>query len=360
MIDPLVPPPLLTASLPGIDGRIKAVPEDFEVEEVPAYLPSGAGDHLYLWVEKRDMGAEYFLHQVARRLGIDTGAVGTAGLKDRHAITRQWVSVPSPCESQLSALEGEGIRVLKVSRHSNKLKTGHLHGNRFRILIRDPDPQASTRLTPLVERLRQGGLPNFYGQQRFGRGGETGRAGLALLAKEAPPPSSSGQRLNWRKPFLRKLALSAGQALLFNAYLSQRLHDGLLNRVLCGDVMSHWPRGGLFVAEDPSAEQQRFDARAIVPTGPMFGRKMFPAQGEAAHREAAILEEAGLLPEAFQGFGKLLSGTRRHNVIFLEDLTAEVEAEGVRIQVTLPAGSYATILLRELMHTEIPDDPASE
>src|SRR5690348_16018846 len=114
---PLEPPPLLTADLPGIGGRIKTVPEDFEVEEIPAYEPSGSGDFLYLWVEKRDMGAEYFARQVAHRLGIPTGEVGAAGMKDRRAVARQMVSVPARAEEGLARLDGDGIRVLRVSRH---------------------------------------------------------------------------------------------------------------------------------------------------------------------------------------------------------------------------------------------------
>src|SRR5438270_1481792 len=104
--DPLAPPPLVTADLPGIGGRMKTVPEDFEVEEIPAYEPSGSGDYLYLWIEKRDMGAEYFVRQVARRLDLPVGEVGTAGLKDRHAVTRQMVSVPVRAEERLKQLEG--------------------------------------------------------------------------------------------------------------------------------------------------------------------------------------------------------------------------------------------------------------
>src|SRR5262249_42863729 len=132
---PLAPPPLLTADLPGIGGRIKTVPEDFEVEEGPAYQPSGSGDFLYLWIEKRGLGAQFFARQVAQRLGIPAGEVGTAGLKDRHAVTRQMVSVPAAAEQRLAQLEDDGIRVLRVSRHGNKLRPGHLHGNRFRILV---------------------------------------------------------------------------------------------------------------------------------------------------------------------------------------------------------------------------------
>src|SRR5437660_3254310 len=111
-------PPLVTADLPGIGGRIKAVPEDFVVEEIPAYEPSGSGDFLYLWIEKRGMGAEYFTRQIAKRLAIAPSEVGTAGLKDRHAVTRQMVSVPANVEPRLPQLDGDGIRLLRVGRHS--------------------------------------------------------------------------------------------------------------------------------------------------------------------------------------------------------------------------------------------------
>ncbi len=178
-------PPLVTADLPGVGGRIKSVPEDFEVEEIPAYEPSGSGDFLYLWIEKRDMGAEYFTRQVAKRLDLPTGAVGTAGLKDRCAVARQMVSVPADVEERLPQLEGDGIRVLRVGRHGNKLRPGHLHGNRFRVLIRDVDPKVATAdlLAQLLTRLKSHGLPNFYGAQRFGRDGETLHIGLALLRR---------------------------------------------------------------------------------------------------------------------------------------------------------------------------------
>jgi tRNA pseudouridine13 synthase len=341
--DPLQLPPLLTADLPGIGGRIKSVPEDFEVEEIPAYQPSGEGDFLYLWVQKRDMGAEYFARQVARRLGIPPAEVGTAGLKDRHAVTRQMVSVPAACADRVGALDGDGITVLSVSRHGNKLKPGHLHGNRFRILIRDADASATSRLVPILDRLRAEGLPNFYGPQRFGRDGETVRLGLAMLGGERPP----------RSPFLRKLALSAAQSALFNHCLARRLGDGLMRRVLPGDVMAKWPFGGLFVAEDLPREQERFDRRETVPAGPIFGRKTFAAAGEAAAREEAALADAGLTRSSFSGFGKLMQGTRRHNLVYVGDLDAAAEPDGVRLTFTLPAGSYATVLLREVMKTDV-------
>jgi tRNA pseudouridine13 synthase len=343
--DLFAPTPLLTADLPGIGGRTKAVPEDFEVEEVPAYEPCGQGNFLYLWVEKRDMGAEYFVRQVARRLGLAPGEVGTAGLKDRRAVTRQMVSVPARAEPNLPRLDGDGVRVLRVSRHGNKLRPGHLHGNRFRILVRDARPDAAELLGPLLDRLRHDGLPNFYGPQRFGRDGETLRLGLALLRQEGAS----------RSPFLRKLALSAAQSALFNHCLARRMADGMFRRVLPGDVMAKWPFGGMFVADDVPREQARLDSREIVPAGPMFGRKMFAAADEAARREAQVLEEAALSPQSFHGFGKLLSGTRRHNLVYVEDLTAAAEADGVRLAFTLPAGSYATVLLREVTKGDAPE-----
>jgi tRNA pseudouridine13 synthase len=346
--------PLVTADLPGIGGRIKTQPEDFEVEEIPAYPPCGSGAFLYLWVEKRGMGAEYFTRQVAQRLGVGPGEVGMAGLKDRHAVTRQLISVPGHLEERLGALDGDGIRLLSVSRHGNKLKPGHLRGNRFRVLVRPADPVArpEARLPPLLDRLRGQGLPNFYGPQRFGRGRETLGLGLALLRGEEPPPSAAGRRPDLRKRFLRKFALSAAQSGLFNHYLAGRMRDGLLHRVLVGDVVSKWPSGGLFVAEELPREQDRFGARETVTTGPIFGRKTFPAGAEAAVREAAVLAAFGLTPAAFAPFGKLMQGTRRHNLVYVDDLTADATPEGVWLTFTLPAGSYATVLLHEVMKSE--------
>lgn len=339
----ILSPPLLTGELPGIGGKIKTAPEDFEVEEIPAYEPSGSGEFLYLWIEKRDLGAEYFTRQVARKLEIPVGEIGTAGLKDRRAVTRQWVSVPARAEERLGRLEGDGIRLLNVSRHGNKLRPGHLHGNRFRILIRDVEGAAAENVTRIADALRERGLPNYYGTQRFGRDAETLQLGLAMLRGE------SVRRLN---PFVRKFALSAAQSALFNACLGRRLQDGLLHRVLPGDVMAKLPLGGLFVALDVAREQARFDAREIVTAGPIFGRKTFAAAGEAAAREAVVLQDFGLTPDSFTGFGKLLQGTRRHNLVYVTDLAAAMEAAGVRLTFTLPAGSYATVLLRELTKSE--------
>ncbi len=345
MTDAALNPPLLTPDLPGIGGRIKVEPDDFEVEEIPAYEPSGSGEFLYLWIEKRDMGAQFFTGHLARRLEIPSGEIGTAGLKDRRAVTRQWVSVPNRAEANLAKIDGDGAKLLNVKRHGNKLRPGHLRGNRFRILIRDAAGDAA----PILDRLRQSGLPNFYGPQRFGRDGDTLQMGLDMLLK------TPGIR-PIRNPFLKKLSLSAAQSALFNAYLARRMADGLLPRVLSGDVMGKLPFGGIFTAEDLVAEQARFERREIVTQGPIYGAKMFPAKDAAAQREAELLASFGFSRENFAGFGKLMQGTRRHNLVYLDDLSAELGLAGVRLTFTLPAGSYATVLLREVMKTNVATD----
>jgi tRNA pseudouridine13 synthase len=333
-------PPLLTSDLPGVGGRIKVEPEDFVVEEIPAYEPSGSGEHVYLWIEKRDLGAEYFVRQLARRLDLPLDAIGTAGLKDRRAVTRQWVSVPNLPADRLQAVEGEGVRVLATSRHANKLKPGHLRGNRFDILVRDASNVES--VVPILERIRTLGLPNYYGPQRFGHDGETAANGLRMIR---------GERLN-APPFRLKLYLSAAQSLLFNDCLARRIADGLYRSVLAGDVMMKWPYGGIFTADDPAIEQSRFDQRETVTAGPMFGKKTFPSKGVAAERETVVLRENGLTVAEFDRSGKWLSGTRRHNLVYVDDLAAVPEANGLRLRFALPAGSYATVLLREVMKSD--------
>lgn len=336
-------PPFQYPDLPGLGGRIKTVPEDFVVEEVPAYLPSGEGNFAYVWIEKRNMSAEYLARLMARRLGIALEDIGMAGLKDRQAVTRQWVSVPVEVERDLTGLEQDGIRVLNVSRHTNKLKPGHLRGNRFTIRIRDVDPGATQQLPSILEHFRTRGLANYYGPQRFGSHGDTLRIGLRLMGRDVGGWAGKPSR------FLRKLALSAVQSAVFNLYLTRRIADGLLHTVLLGDVLALRNRGGLFRADDVAVEQRRLEQGETVVTGPIFGRKMMAPSGVAAQREAELLAELGLTPESFAIQGKLLEGTRRRNVVWLEDLTGHCEGSDVVLTFTLPAGSYATVLLRELM-----------
>jgi tRNA pseudouridine13 synthase len=333
--------PLLTPDLAGCGGRIRVEQEDFEVEEIPAYEPCGNGEHLYLWIEKRGVGAEHFMKLLARKLGVPERDIGMAGLKDRHAVTRQWVSVPKIAEPRLTQIDGEGLKLLSVSRHANKLRSGHLRGNRFRILVRDADTMVNVEA--ILDLIRRDGLPNYYGPQRFGRDGDTATLGLRLLA---------GERVGRLPSFKLKLALSAAQSLLFNDVLARRFNDGLFRTVLDGDVMMKWPAGGLFVTEDAATEKVRFEAREIVTGGPMFGTRVFATKGIAAEREAQVLADYSLTAKSFEGFGQLASGTRRHNLVYLDDLDAAWEPAGLRLSFTLPSGSYATVLLREVMKTE--------
>jgi tRNA pseudouridine13 synthase len=348
--------PRLHDDLPGLGGRIKVEPEDFVVEEVPLYRPSGAGEHLYLWIEKRNLSGEQLLDRLSRALGVSRGDIGMAGLKDRRAVTRQFISVPRQAEARLPRVEGEGLRVLESAWHGNKLRTGHLSGNRFEILIRDARSPAPGRLPELVSRLERQGVPNAYGEQRFGIGGETLVLGLALLRGEKSERDIPPQR----RRFLLRLALSSVQSLLFNRVLAERMAAGLLHVVEPGDVLQVIASGGCFVAEDVVREQARFLRREIVLTGPMFGPRMKPASGAPGARERQSLANAGLEPGHFERFPKLLPGTRRPLLVWPRDLSVETVPEGVRLRFTLEPGAYATTLLREVMGTDQPDDDSGE
>ncbi len=337
------PLPYLTADCPGIGGTLKHQPEDFLVEEIPAYEPAGTGEHLFLWIEKRDTSADQLAGHLARVLQIPRADIGMAGLKDRRAVTRQFVSVPARCESQVPLLETENIRVLKAARHGNKLKTAHLRGNRFSILVRDLAPDAEQTAAKIAERIARAGFPNYFGEQRFGKDGGTLETGLALLRGER----SERDLPRSRRKFLLRLALSAVQSELFNQTLARRLKDGSIEHVLPGDVMQVAASGGLFVVEDQPAEQQRFETGEIVPTGPLFGPKMRKPGGEPAGREQEVLDRNQLNDNDFRRFAKLTPGSRRAFLVRPQDLRISPEVEGLRFDVTLPAGVYATTLLRE-------------
>lgn len=344
--------PCLTADLPGIGGVIKQEPGDFEVEEIPAYEPCGRGEHLFLWIEKRDTGAEELVRHLARMLDVSASEIGTAGLKDRRAVTRQYVSVPAECVDRIGDVDTGHIRVLDWDFHANKLRRGHLRGNRFSILVRDVEDDALSRAEAVRDELARSGFPNYFGTQRFGDNGETLAIGLDLLRGN----KTAGDLPRGRRRFLQRLALSAAQSALFNRTLAVRMTDGLLHRVLPGDVMQVRASGGLFNAEELPAEQQRFDERETVATGPMFGVKMRHATGEAGTRERCVLETAELTIDNFREFKRLIPGVRRPYLVYVDDLTIDPEPEGLRFRFTLPPGAYATVLLHEFCKA----DPSEE
>jgi tRNA pseudouridine13 synthase len=240
-----IPLPFLTAELPGVGGELKQQASDFEVEEIPAYLPNGAGEHLFLWVEKVGIGAEQLTRHIVQSLRLSKHDLGVAALKDRHAVTRQFVSVPSKYEEQIAAINTDQIRVLSAVRHQNKLKTGHLRGNRFSILIRNVVPDSFETACQIADCLKEMGVPNYFGDQRFGIDGETAQLGFDLLRGDQTAEDIHPAR----RRFLLRFALSSAQSVMFNQALSERLREGLLRQVLLGDVLQVAASGGVFVCE---------------------------------------------------------------------------------------------------------------
>lgn len=343
--------PYLTEDLPAIEGTFKQRPEDFEVEELPAYLPSGSGEHLYLWVEKRGLNTQDAITCLARALGTKAADTGCAGLKDRRAVTRQWLSFHHAATPAPETLASEGLRVLAVSRHGNKLRTGHLRGNRFTIRVAGVPEAHDATLEAALTRLRTLGLPNYYGSQRFGHGGKNVRAALAWVAGAERAPG---------KPFLRKLYVSALQAAIFNVWLGQRLESRAFLSALRGDVLRKEESGGLFTCEDPTLDTARVERWEISPTGPMFGAKMRAAEAESGEREAALLADLGLSASDFARVQKYGEGTRRPARVRLDEVTTRREGDDVVLSFTLPKGSYATVLLAELTKAHgltLGDDP---
>ncbi|HZJ54653.1 MAG TPA: tRNA pseudouridine(13) synthase TruD [Myxococcaceae bacterium] len=332
----------LTRALPGTGGILRSSPDDFEVEEIPAYAPSGEGEHLFLWIEKVGLDTPEAAFRVASTLGLRLGEVSWAGLKDRVARTRQWLSVPARTEPALGDLASTPeLRLLSHARHGNKLRVGHLRGNRFRIRIREAErPDAAG---PVMERLVAEGLPNAFGEQRFGRG-DTAFRGRALVHGERLPARPNA--------FERKLYVSAYQALLFNRILEARLRDGALRRALPGDLMRKTDSGGLFVCREPEVDQGRVERGEIVATGPIFGWKMQRPEGESEVAEQAVLAAEGLTLDSFRRLGGIAEGTRRPFAVPVADARWSADGSTVELSFTLPAGSYATVLLDEVMKRE--------
>jgi tRNA pseudouridine13 synthase len=332
--------PRLTEDLPGTGGRLKDAPEDFEVEELPAFPPTGSGQHLWVWVEKRARDTQEVALALARAAGVDVREVGYAGLKDRQAVTRQAFTLPLPEGGALGDVHLPGVRVLKAEPTERKLRTGQLSGNAFRIRLRDaPAPEAAAAV---LERLLRLGLPNYFGPQRFGRGGDNAARGRALLLGERLPGRVGRMQ--------RRLYLSAYQSLLFNRALAARLQAGLYGRALQGDVLRRADSGGLFLCLDEAVEQPRVDALEVSPTGPMFGWKVKPLPtGVVGQQEAELLAREQLPEGAFRSGKGETEGARRAYAVPLKQLRLELEGRDVVLSFQLPKGSYATVLLEEVM-----------
>jgi tRNA pseudouridine13 synthase len=336
--------------------------ERFSVEEIPAYLPSGTGSHTYLWIEKRGLTTFDAISRIAASLAVAPRDMGYAGLKDRHATTRQWISVPGTFDdTPPKSIGGDDLTVLVAAPHPHKLRLGHLRGNRFEVVLTGTATEGE--LAALAARfagLVVTGVPNRFGAQRFGAAGDNAAVGLALLR---------GERRE-RDRRRRRLLLSALQSAVFNRALELRAASGELARVRVGDVLQKTESGGLFISVDPAIDQERVDRGELIPTGPLPGGREIepPPDSPARALEDEAIAAVGATREDFTRAGRELPGARRPVLLKVavdgEGFALEAETEAgagpsaagsdaraVRLRFSLPAGGYATVVIEALLET---------
>ncbi len=390
----------LTEDLPGIGGTIKERVEDFSVEEIPLYPPSGTGQHTFFEIRKQGMPTFHAVRLVARALAVSPKRIGYAGHKDAQAITSQVLSVEGVAPDAVLALDLPDIQVLWAERHDKRLKIGHLRGNRFTIRVRGVGSSALAASQPILQVLDRRGVPNRYGPQRFGQRGDSARLGESVVRKDAEgfiraflggphPGESEGVRSarecyeagdwqaalgrfpgnmvderralqvlirsggDYRQAYrtvpkrLKLFLLSALQSELFNRALDARLHT--LDRVFAGDLAMKHPGRSVFRVEDEAVEQPRATRFEISPTGPLFGYKMMQASGRQGELEAEILSAGALTLEDWRvGEGIKAKGERRALRFQIVDPDLWYD-DGVMLRFELPKGCYATTVLAEFM-----------
>lgn len=338
-----LPWPLITGDLPGIGGQIKVEPAHFMVEEIPMYQPAGQGQHVYVCLRREGWTTRALQERLMQIFQLEEVDVGCAGLKDKYALVTQTFSL------LLREMDEETVRgrieetlpveVLWVRRHGNKLRQGHLLGNRFRIIVLNTGPDALKRSQAIERALQERGLPNSYGPQRFGMRGDNAIKGLEVLHGRGGHP-------RWKRRFM----LYALQAALFNIWLAERIGQGWFGQIMEGDIAKKVPTGGLFEVQDLAAEQPRFQRGKITYTGPIYGKKMRWPGGEPGALEKAVLERSEITIEMLRR--ARLDGSRRPARLLLNDLFIEPHPDGLCFHFTLPKGSYATTVLREFMKVE--------
>lgn len=337
--------PRIAGDLPGIGGMIKEAPEYFQVEEVLPYSPCGEGEHVFVTLRR----AGWNTADVARCLGdafkMKSVDIGWGGRKDRQALTTQTFSLRLPLDLDAdriaATLASMEFDILSVQRHRNKLKTGHVAANRFRILVTGVVDDALPCARSIAERLNALGIPNYFGPQRFGRNMANLDRAAHLMASQRPVRGK-------RDDFL----VSALQSALFNYWLKERILRNDFSRILPGDVIRKTDTGGLFVAEDAAEVDERFRRGAVVFTGPIFGHKMMAANDTAGGFENAVLQHFGLQPDVFRHLRA--PGTRRPAVLAAGELQIAVVDQGLEFSFVLPSGAYATAVMREFMPGVLP------
>ena len=323
---------------PSAEGNIRSCPEDFVVEEISRVQPEGEGNHLWLWVEKRSANTDWVAKEIARVAGCVPRDVGYAGLKDRHAITTQWFSVPITPTTQksLESAEIEGVNILESSYHSRKLKRGTLEGNRFKLRIRQvthDDGQTAGRL----ERIRADGVPNYFGPQRFGHRGQNVERGFQALQQRARIPRNK-----------RSMYLSAIRSFLFNQVLAERVRRGNWNTIIGGDLAMLDGTRSIFPCENPGTDiEDRTRRLDVHPTGPMPGEKGTQPTGTVAELEQEVLQHWPQLIEVLKA--QRVQASRRALRLYPADLEWSIDDGGLVLNFVLPPGTYATAVLREIL-----------
>lgn len=330
--------PRRTEHLPRWEGDFVQTHASFIVDEIPAYMPCGEGEHVFVRFEKQDLTTKQVCALLEKELSIPSKDIGYAGMKDKRATARQWISVRGASEEEICRVLETEVKILECERHRNKLRLGHMQGNRFTLHLPVEGQEAFERGQAICSVLSTHGMPNFYGPQRFGHRGLNASDGKAVLL---------GKRR--AKGAKRRFLISSYQSTLFNDILAWRMSEGKLDQALLGDVMQKWGSGGQFHCEDPDADQARMDALEIHPTGCMPGYKMTWPKEEPGAWEEALLEREELTPDDFRAVGKIAMGTRRSLRIPIEQLELSHEHyTQLKLQFILPSGSYASILLHEL------------
>lgn len=332
--------PSITSECRGTGGALRAFADDFVVSEIPRNAPSGQGEFACAYVEKRGLNTHDLVAAIRER-GVPYDAIGVAGLKDKNAVTRQWLSVPVEHTAALEALDAlTGVRVLETSRHDARIRRGHLRGNRFEVRVREPVDDWEGRATDVLNLLKSLGLPNYFGPQRFGRFNSNAIDAVRLLRGEKVP---GGRRLN-------DFFISTLQGHLFNWNLKLRIETGVYGRVVDGDRARRHDTGGMFVVGDGAAESERAARLEISAALPLYGRKVAGGLEQAAVLEERILGRFRLRRSDFR---PLTRGDWRISRVIPGDVELQPDPCGYRVAFTLPNGSYATGFLRELTKTDV-------
>lgn len=325
---------------PPPPGEYRATPEDFVVEECLDFAPEGEGEHLWLWIETRELATLDVVRELARGCAVPPRTIGYAGMKDRLAVTRQWFSVQLPGrdapEELVAALAARGIRVLAQARHPRKLKRGVHRANRFSLVVSGVAVE-DAYLEARWARLCAHGVPNAFGPQRFGAGGRNLARAAALLAR------------GWRKRDDRHgMLLSTARSFLFNELLASRLGEGSWNQLLPGDVAILDGTASQFAV--PSLDDTLIERAArldLHPAGVLWGSGESLATGPAGEHEAALAARHPALCRGLERAGVRLA--RRPLRVRLGEPRLARDGERLCLDFRLPRGSFATAVLRELI-----------